>query len=77
MQRGDVVEAADQLSSVFCVGVISLSEALRASASAGASQSCSTISVPSCAAVCAGGRLGDEEARVEALRRGRAASASG
>jgi hypothetical protein len=43
------------VSSVFCVGVSNFKDALRASASCGAIQSCSTSSVPSCAAVCAAG----------------------
>ncbi len=43
------------VSSVFCVGVSNFSEVLRASASPGAIQSCSTNSAPSCAAVCAAG----------------------
>ena len=42
-------------SSVFCVGVRSFRVLLRASASAGAIQSCSTISVPSKRATCDAG----------------------
>ena len=43
------------VSSVFCVGVSSFSDALRASASFGAIHICSSSSAPSCAAVCAVG----------------------
>ena len=55
MASRDGREAGRSVSSVFCVGVSSFSEALRASASAGAIQSCSTSSVPSWAAVWASG----------------------
>ena len=43
------------VSSVFCVGVSSFSESLRASASFGATHICSSSSAPSWAAVCATG----------------------
>ena len=64
---GDVAKRADHLERLLRRRHQLQRRRLRASASAGRNQSCSTISVPSNAAVCADRRRGDEEARVEAL----------